>query len=58
MALATLAKIMDLQKELGSRLRHHISVLLKRHHLFQKEVEGRKNEKEAASSEVDEGGGP
>ena len=50
-ALAALQKIMDLEKEV-SKLRHHVSVLLKRNHVLQKEVEERKKEEEEVSSEV------
>jgi len=50
-ASAALQKIMDLEKEV-SKLRHHVSVLSKRNHLLQKEVDGRKKEEEAGSSEV------
>jgi len=50
-ASAVLQKIMDLEKEV-SKLRHHISVLSKRNHLLQKEVDGRRKEEEAESSEV------
>jgi len=37
-ASAVLQKIMDLEKEV-SRLRHHVSVLSKRNHVLQKEVD-------------------
>jgi len=50
-ASAALQKIMDLEKEV-SKLRHHVSVLSKRNHLFQKEADGRKKEEGAESSEV------
>jgi len=50
-ASAALQKIMDLEKEV-SRLRHHVSVLSKRNHMLQKEVEKGKREVEVAVSEV------
>jgi len=50
-ASPALQKIMDLEKEV-SKFRHHVSVLSKRNHVLKKEVEGRKKEEEAVSSEV------
>jgi len=50
-ASAALQKIMDLEKEV-SKLRHHVSVLLKRNHLLQKEAEKGKKEVEVVVSEV------
>jgi len=48
---AALQKIMDLEKEV-SKLRHHVSVLSKRNHGLQKEVDRLKKEEEVVSSEV------
>jgi len=50
-ASAPLQKIMDLEKEV-SKLRHHVSFLSKRNHMWQKEADGRKKEEGAVSSEV------
>jgi len=50
-ATAVLQKIMDLEKDV-SKLRHHVSVLSKRNHGLQKEVERLKKEEVAESSEV------
>jgi len=50
-ATAALQKIMDLEKDV-SKLRHHVSVLSKRNHGLQKEVNRLKKEKVAVSSEV------
>jgi len=50
-ATAALQKILDLEKDV-SKLRHHVSVLSKRNHGLQKEVERLKKEEVAVSSEV------
>jgi len=50
-ATATLQKIMALEKDV-SRLRHHVSVLSKRNHGLQKEVDRLKKEEVGVSSEV------
>jgi len=50
-ATAALQKIMDLEKDV-SKLRHHVSVLSKRNHGLQKEVERLKKEEVAVVSEV------
>ena len=50
-ATAALQKIKDLEKDV-SKLRHHVSVLSKRNHGLQKEVDRLKKEGEAVSSEV------
>jgi len=50
-ATAALQKILDLEKDV-SKLRHHVSVLSKRNHGLQKEVERLKKEEVADSSEV------
>jgi len=50
-ASAALQKIMDLEKDV-SKLRHHVSVLSKRNHGLQQEVDRLKKEEVAVSSEV------
>jgi len=50
-ATAALQKILDLEKDV-SKLRHHVSVLSKRNHGLQKEVDRLKKEEVAVSSEV------
>jgi len=50
-ASAALQRILDLEKDV-SRLRHHVSVLSKRNHGLQKEVDRLKKEEVAVSSEV------
>jgi len=50
-ATAALQKILDLEKDI-SKLRHHVSVLSKRNHGLQKEVERLRKEEEAVTSEV------
>jgi len=50
-ASAALQKILDLEKDI-SKLRHHVSVLSKRNHGLQKEVDRLKKEEVAVSSEV------
>jgi len=50
-ATAALQKIMDLEKDV-SKLRHHVSVLSKRSHGLQKEVDRLKKEEVAVVSEV------
>ena len=50
-ASAALQKILDLEKDV-SKLRHHVSVLSKRNHGLQKEVDRLKKEEVAVSSEV------
>jgi len=50
-ASAALQKIMDLEKDV-SKLRHHVSVLSKRNHGLQKEVDRLKKEEVAVDSEV------
>jgi len=50
-ATAALQKILDLEKDI-SKLRHHVSVLSKRNHGLQKEVERLKKEEVAVVSEV------
>jgi len=50
-ATAALQKIMDLEKDV-SKVRHHVSVLSKRNHGLQKEVERLKKEEVEVSSEV------
>jgi len=51
MATAALQKILDLEKDV-SKLRHHVSVLSKRNHGLQKEVDRLKKEEVADASEV------
>jgi len=50
-ATAALQKILDLEKDV-SKLRHHVSVLSKRNHGLQKEVDRLKKEEVAVDSEV------
>jgi len=50
-ASAALQKILDLEKDV-SKLRHHVSVLSKRNHGLQKEVDRLKKEEVAVDSEV------
>ena len=50
-ATAALQKILDLEKDI-SKLRHHVSVLSKRNHGLQKEVDRLKKEEVAVVSEV------
>jgi len=50
-ATAALQKILDLEKDV-SKLRHHVSVLSKRNHGLQKEVDGLRKEEVAVSSVV------
>jgi len=50
-ATAALQKILDLENDV-SKLRHHVSVLSKRNHGLQKEVDRMKQEEGAVSSEV------
>jgi len=50
-ATAALQKILDLEKDV-SKLRHHVSVLSKRNHGLQKEVDRLRKEEVAVDSEV------